>query len=48
MTRSITLLLNIAHALDHLFLLVFATAVAAGIGISNALFVADGQSRHGS
>ena len=29
MRRSVTLLLNLAHALDHLFLLVFATAVAA-------------------
>ena len=29
MQRPVTLLLNIAHALDHLFLLVFATAVAA-------------------
>ena len=29
MTRSLSLLLNVAHALDHLFLLVFATAVAA-------------------
>jgi MFS family permease len=29
MQRRVTLLLNIAHALDHLFLLVFATAVAA-------------------
>lgn len=29
MKRPVTLLLNIAHALDHLFLLVFATAVAA-------------------
>jgi MFS family permease len=29
MHRPVTLLLNIAHALDHLFLLVFATAVAA-------------------
>ncbi len=29
MRRSVTLLLNIAHALDHLFLLIFATAVAA-------------------
>jgi MFS family permease len=28
MRRSVTLLLNIAHAIDHLFLLVFATAVA--------------------
>ena len=28
-SRSVSLLLNIAHALDHLFLLVFATAVAA-------------------
>ena len=28
-SRSVTLLLNVAHALDHLFLLVFATAVAA-------------------
>jgi MFS family permease len=28
MHRTVTLLLNIAHALDHLFLLVFATAVA--------------------
>ena len=27
--RSLTLLLNLAHALDHLFLLIFATAVAA-------------------
>ena len=27
--RSVALLLNVAHALDHLFLLVFATAVAA-------------------
>ncbi len=27
--RKITLLLNVAHALDHLFLLIFATAVAA-------------------
>ncbi|WP_228027154.1 MFS transporter [Pseudaquabacterium pictum] len=27
--RSVALLLNIAHALDHLFLLIFATAVAA-------------------
>jgi MFS family permease len=29
MTRTVALLLNIAHALDHLFLLVFATSVAA-------------------
>ena len=29
MPRSLTLLLNVAHALDHLFLLIFATAVAA-------------------
>lgn len=29
MTRSLVLLLNVAHALDHLFLLIFATAVAA-------------------
>ncbi len=29
MHRSTTLLLNIAHAIDHLFLLIFATAVAA-------------------
>ncbi len=29
MHRSVTLLLNIAHAIDHLFLLIFATAVAA-------------------
>ncbi len=29
MQRPVTLLLNIAHAVDHLFLLVFATAVAA-------------------
>ena len=29
MHRSISLLLNIAHAIDHLFLLIFATAVAA-------------------
>ncbi len=28
MRRSVTLLLNLAHAIDHLFLLVFATAVA--------------------
>ena len=28
-TRTVTLLLNLAHALDHLFLLIFATAVAA-------------------
>ncbi len=28
-SRTLTLLLNLAHALDHLFLLVFATAVAA-------------------
>ena len=28
MHRTVTLLLNIAHAIDHLFLLVFATAVA--------------------
>ena len=28
MRRTVTLLLNIAHAIDHLFLLVFATAVA--------------------
>ena len=28
MTRSLSLLLNVAHALDHLFLLIFATAVA--------------------
>ena len=28
MPRRITLLLNVAHALDHLFLLIFATAVA--------------------
>ncbi|KDB59669.1 transporter, major facilitator family protein [Bordetella bronchiseptica B18-5 (C3)] len=27
--RSVTLLLNVAHALDHMFLLIFATAVAA-------------------
>ncbi|MBL8360495.1 MAG: MFS transporter [Rubrivivax sp.] len=29
MSRSLSLLLNIAHAFDHLFLLIFATAVAA-------------------
>jgi MFS family permease len=29
MQRSVSLLLNIAHAIDHLFLLIFATAVAA-------------------
>ena len=29
MHRTVTLLLNIAHAIDHLFLLIFATAVAA-------------------
>ena len=29
MPRKITLMLNLAHALDHLFLLIFATAVAA-------------------
>lgn len=29
MHRSVTLLLNIAHAIDHLFLLIFATAVVA-------------------
>ena len=29
MTRSVALLLNVGHALDHLFLLVFATSVAA-------------------
>ncbi|MBL8342041.1 MAG: MFS transporter [Rubrivivax sp.] len=29
MTRRLVILLNVAHALDHLFLLVFATAVAA-------------------
>jgi len=29
MTRPLALLLNVAHALDHLFLLIFATAVAA-------------------
>lgn len=29
MHRPVTLLLNIAHAIDHLFLLIFATAVAA-------------------
>ncbi|MCW5633662.1 MAG: MFS transporter [Rubrivivax sp.] len=29
MTRALALLLNVAHALDHLFLLIFATAVAA-------------------
>ena len=29
MHRTVTLLLNIAHALDHLFLLIFATAVVA-------------------
>lgn len=28
-SRTLTLLLNLAHALDHLFLLIFATAVAA-------------------
>ncbi|MDH4390366.1 MAG: MFS transporter, partial [Aquabacterium sp.] len=28
-TRTVTLLLNAAHAFDHLFLLIFATAVAA-------------------
>ncbi len=28
-SRQVALLLNIAHALDHLFLLIFATAVAA-------------------
>jgi len=28
-SRSVALLLNVAHALDHLFLLIFATAVAA-------------------
>ena len=27
-SRSVSLLLNVGHALDHLFLLVFATAVA--------------------
>ena len=30
--RTVTLLLNLAHALDHLFLLIFATAVAAIAG----------------
>jgi len=29
MHRSVSLLLNVAHAIDHLFLLIFATAVAA-------------------
>ena len=29
MTRSVSLLLNLAHAIDHLFLLIFATAVGA-------------------
>ena len=29
MRRSVSLLLNVAHAIDHLFLLIFATAVAA-------------------
>ena len=29
MRRTVTLLLNLGHALDHLFLLIFATAVAA-------------------
>jgi MFS family permease len=29
LTRSVALLLNLAHAIDHLFLLIFATAVAA-------------------
>jgi MFS family permease len=29
MRRSVTLLLNVAHAIDHLFLLIFATAVVA-------------------
>jgi MFS family permease len=29
MHRTVTLLLNVAHAIDHLFLLIFATAVAA-------------------
>ena len=29
MRRTVTLLLNLAHAIDHLFLLIFATAVAA-------------------
>src|SRR5437016_9793687 len=36
-TRSTALLLNIAHALDHMFLLIFATsvgAIAADFGIS--------------
>jgi hypothetical protein len=29
MPRATTLLLNVAHAIDHMFLLIFATAVAA-------------------
>jgi hypothetical protein len=33
-SRTLTLLLNLAHALDHLFLLIFATAVAAIAPIS--------------
>ena len=28
-SRTVAVLLNVAHALDHLFLLIFATAVAA-------------------
>ena len=28
-SSTVALLLNVAHALDHLFLLIFATAVAA-------------------
>jgi len=37
MHRTVTLLLNVAHAIDHLFLLIFATAVAAiatGFGLA--------------
>ena len=32
LTRSTSLLLNLGHALDHLFLLIFATAVASIAG----------------
>src|SRR5512143_1985643 len=32
--RKAALLLNVAHALDHMFLLIFATAVAADFGFA--------------
>jgi len=36
-SRSVALLLNVAHAIDHMFLLIFATAVASIAATSASL-----------